>query len=638
MKLSTISRIFVSILLAVLVLSLTTPAQTSSADGKVRVWVQFQPGQRGQVENALRGAGAEVHYVFDELNAFAVSVPAAALAGLERNPNVLLVEEDAPRFPISIMKSTVQAPAQVTLTGQSVPYGVDLVQARDVWDADRNGSVDSGASTGSTRKICIIDSGFYTGHEDFQGITVSGYNGNLPWNSDGSGHGSHVAGTIAAVNNALGVVGVTPGTVQLYIVRVFGDDGAWAYSSTLVDASNRCANAGANIISMSLGGTLSSRTERTAFDNHYAAGILPIAAAGNDGNTRTSYPAGYASVVSVAAIDSTKTVADFSQQNSDVEIAAPGVSVLSSVPYNDVTTLNVDGVTYSGSHVEFSARGSATGALVNGGLCDTTGAWGGKVVLCERGVISFYDKVINVQNSGGAAAAIYNNAPGGFVGTLGEGSSSTIVAVSLSQEDGQSLVATKLGSTGAISSTLTQPASGYEYYDGTSMATPHVSAVAALIWSANTGWTNQQIRDAMNNTAEDLGAAGRDVAYGYGLVRAKAALDSLGGGGGGTTNALSVTVGTNKSSYVNRETVTITSTVVDQNTAAVVSATVSITINNAAGTKVASGTCTTGSDGKCAVTYRVDTRKAGTGTYVVTSVAAKSGYSSGTGTATFLVQ
>jgi serine protease len=103
-------------------------------------------------------------------------------------------------------------------------------------------------------------------------------------------------------------VGVTPGTVQLYIVRVFGDDGAWAYSSTLVDASNRCRDAGANIISMSLGGTFSSRTERTAFDNHYANGILPIAAAGNDGNTRTSYPAGYGSVVSVAAIDSNKTI------------------------------------------------------------------------------------------------------------------------------------------------------------------------------------------------------------------------------------------------------------------------------------------------------------------------------------------
>ena len=66
------------------------------------------------------------------------------------------------------------------------------------------------APTGSNRKICIIDSGFYTGHEDLQGVTVDGDNGNLPWNQDGSGHGTHVAGTIAAMNNALGVIGVTP--------------------------------------------------------------------------------------------------------------------------------------------------------------------------------------------------------------------------------------------------------------------------------------------------------------------------------------------------------------------------------------------------------------------------------------------
>jgi len=457
--------------------------------------VQFHPGARGAVEKTLKGVGAEFHYTFDELNAFAVTVPSAALNGLERNPNVVLVEEDAPRFPIGIEKSGTAAVAAAA--GQTVPYGIDMVQARDVWDADRDGVVDAGAPTGSTRKICIIDSGFYTGHEDLQGVNVSGYDGNLPWYEDGSGHGTHVSGTIAAMNNALGVVGVTPGTVQVYMVRVFGDDGAWAYSSTLIDASNRCANAGANIISMSLGGGRKSRTEETAFNTHYANGILSIAAAGNEGTTALSYPASYASVVSVAAIDSNKTVADFSQYNSAVELAAPGVGVLSTVPYLDSTTLTVDGVVFPANHIEFSARGTATGALVNGGLCDATGAWAGKVVLCERGVITFYDKVMNVQNSGGAAAIIYNNEPGGFLGTLGEGFTSTIIGISMSQEDGQYLVANKLGATGTISSTYTAPASGYEYYDGTSMATPHVSAVAALVWSALPTATNVEIRDVL---------------------------------------------------------------------------------------------------------------------------------------------
>ncbi|MRR10103.1 peptidase S8, partial [bacterium] len=393
-----------------------------------------------------------------------MSLPEAALQGIANNPNIVLIEEDVERYPISILPSA----NAVSLPEQVVPYGVDMVQARDVWDTNRDGVVDAGAPTAANRKLCIIDSGLFTGHEDFQGLNVSG---GYPsgWNSDGLGHGSHAAGTIAAINNSLGVIGVTPGTVQLYIVRVFGDDGAWVYSSTLIDAANRCAGAGANIISMSLGGTRSSITEKRGFASLYSQGILSIAAAGNDGNTAYSYPASYDSVMSVAAIDEAGLVADFSQQNDQVEIAAPGVGVLSTVPYIDETSVTVSGVSYSGGHVDYSARGTASGALVDGGLCDGSGAWAGKVVLCQRGTISFYDKVMNVQNSGGAAALIYNNVPGGFLGTLGDGYSSTIIGVSLSQEDGQYLVANRLGQTANVSSVLYTNVSGYEYYDGTSM-------------------------------------------------------------------------------------------------------------------------------------------------------------------------
>jgi len=95
------------------------------------------------------------------------------------------------------------------------------------------------------------------------------------------------------MNNNLGVVGVTPGTVHLYIVRVFGDNGLWAYSSDsdLIDAANCCASAGANIISMSLGSPSSSSTQQAKFNELNAQGILSIAAAGNNGTTAFSYPA-----------------------------------------------------------------------------------------------------------------------------------------------------------------------------------------------------------------------------------------------------------------------------------------------------------------------------------------------------------
>jgi len=185
--------------------------------------------------------------------------------------------------------------------------------------------VDTGAPTGATRTLCIIDSGYYQDHEDLPNA-VGGYSQvDDNWARDGFGHGSHVGGTIAAQNNSLGVVGVTPGTVNLYIVKFFADDGNATYASNLVDALSRCQAAGANVVSMSLGGSRSVRAEKTAFANAYTAGVLSIAAAGNDGTSALSYPASYDSVMSVAAIDANKVVADFSQYNSAVEIAAPGV-------------------------------------------------------------------------------------------------------------------------------------------------------------------------------------------------------------------------------------------------------------------------------------------------------------------------
>lgn len=509
----------VALVLLVALAPMMSFAAELQPSGQTRVMIQFRPGTKAQVQNALAQTGnVKVHYEFDNLNTIAVSVPAAALDGLRRNPNVVMIEEDVARYPM----------------GQTVPYGIDLVQARDIWDANRDGVVDTGAPTGSGITVCIIDSGLMVNHEDFAGVNIIG---GYPtgWNTDACGHGTHVAGTIAAANNSLGVVGVTPGAVSLYIVKVFGDNCGWAYSSTLVDAANRCAAAGAKIISMSLGGSQSSTTEKNAFASLYSQGILSIAAAGNDGTTAYSYPASYPSVVSVAAVDANKVVASFSQKNDQVELAAPGVSVLSTVPWLSDTRLVVDGVTYSAHHVEYAAFGNVTGVLVNGGLCDSVGAWSGKVVLCQRGVISFYDKVRNAQLGGAVGAVIYNNVDGELYATLGDGNSSTIPAIGITKADGEYLVANKLGRTANLVDTMTKPASGYEAWDGTSMATPHVSAVAALVWSGVPSKTNADIRNALTATALDLGPAGKDNSYGYGLVQAYAAWQALGGGGGGDT-------------------------------------------------------------------------------------------------------
>ncbi len=484
-----------------------------SADG--RYIIKFKDySKRSQVISAASG---KVARELPEQAASAVYLPDAAVQAMAQNPNVEYIEVDQRRQP----------------SGQTSPYGISMVQANDPAFTNAAGST----------KVCIIDSGFYAGHGDLQGLPVTGQSG-TSWNTDSCGHGTHVAGTIAAVNNTQGVVGVAPNNVSLHIVKVFdGADCAWTYSSDLVGALNECRNAGAKVVSMSLGGSFSNTTENNAFSNAYNAGVLSIAAAGNGGNNRVSYPAGYASVVSVAAVDSAKAKATFSQYNADVEIAAPGVGVLSTVPWT-TAGLTVGGSSYAGSIIDGAAASSASGAIVDGGLCTAAGSWAGKVVLCQRGTNSFAEKVAAVQAGGGAAAVLYNNVSGGFAGTLN--GTSTIPAISISMEDGQALVASSLGQTGTVNTVSVAPGTGYEAWDGTSMATPHVSAVAALIWSQKPTATNVDVRNALTSTAEDLGAAGRDVNFGFGLVRAKNALDALlaggsSGGGGPTCGASGAT-------------------------------------------------------------------------------------------------
>jgi hypothetical protein len=380
-----ISRMIIVVgILGVVVLA--TFAVPTRAERAERVLVRFKPGQKESVKQALGYGGGQIHYEFDKLNTIAVTLPANAIDGLRHNPNVVLVEQDQPRYP----------------TEQAIPYGIDSVEARDVWDADRDGEVDPDAPTGSGFTVCVIDSGLYTEHEDFAGVNIIGGYPRKTWDTDNCGHGTHVAGTIAAMNNSIGVVGVSPGSVSLFIVKVFNDDCDWAYVSTLVDAAYQCYNAGAKIINMSLTGQYYSSFENSAFQDLYDEGVLSVAAAGNGGGTAYGYPASYDAVISVAAVDQNNVVASFSRKNDKVELSAPGASVYS---------------TY---------------------------------------------------------------------------------------KDG-----------------------GYVLMSGTSMAAPHISAAAAVVWSSNPFKTNDEIRVALRSTALDLGADGRDNSYGYGLMQSKCACQAL---------------------------------------------------------------------------------------------------------------
>jgi len=505
-------------LLAMLVA--TTAARAGQPDPERRIVVYKDAAQ---AKKAIAAAGGKVVRELTALRAIAVKLSDAGVAKLRGNPAIELVEADAPRYPLSISAPSPTGP-------QGTPWGITAVNA------------DPQAYAGGV-KICIIDSGYSRGHEDLekQPVTASADPGTGDPFFDGSHHGTHVAGTISALDNAIGVVGVNGnGKLPIHIVKVFGNDGEYAYSSDLAAAVGKCIDEGkARIISMSLGGGTPTQTEKAAMDNALANNVLPIAAAGNDGNGRKSYPAAYDSVMSVAAVDSVLAHADFSQFNDDVEIAGPGVAVRSTVPNGQGTEVQltlqevlngntkVQQSSFEAAAFQGTALGNVEGPLYRCNAVDGLGSPGdcngadGQVCLIQRGSITFAEKVQECQRRGGFAAVIFNSSDALFTGTV-EGSTIKIPAVSVSGIDG----ATLEGMIGESFNVFVSKGN-YDFFDGTSMATPHVSGVAAAVWSQNPKCKARDIRVLLDYTAQDVDAVGRDVNTGYGVVDYGAALANL---------------------------------------------------------------------------------------------------------------
>ena len=485
---------------------------------KIDVLIGFH-GAPGPSEQALvRGVGGEIYRQFTLVNAIAARMTPRAADALALNQRVVYVEPDGPVYAVE----------------QTVPWGIDRVFGDETYPFDT-----WAGSKGFDIGVAVLDTGISTTHPDlnvvdgrrFYTVTTGPPQSRLREDDnydDVHGHGTHVAGTIAALDNGIGVVGVAP-DVALYAVKVLDDTGSGTVSA-IVAGIEWAVNNGIPVLNMSLGSTTHSQTLQDACDNAYAAGHLVVAAAGNEGEGTDTviYPAKYDSVIAVAASDISDARASFSSTGPAVELIAPGADILSTIPWTDENSLTVEGMSYQANYIENAARTDpwgVTGVLVDGGRGTTTNPdWFGKVVLVERGDISFYDKVMNVQNSGGLAAVIYNNEAGNFYGTLGDGNSSDIPAISLSQEDGQWLVGNKLGVDGTVVSLYDPNTPGYAGKSGTSMASPHVAGVAVLAWAANPDLTNAQIRVILQDTAEDLVLPSNH--QGYGLVRADLAVSA----------------------------------------------------------------------------------------------------------------
>lgn len=210
--------------------------------------------------------------------------------------------------------------------------GLGLIHTQAGWDAVGIGDypADGGAP------VAIVDTGIDATHEDLAGkveACAASHNGTISEGTcdDDEGHGSHVAGTIAAIaNNGVGIAGVAFNS-PLIICKALGADGS-GDTSDVASCITWAHSQGAKVISLSLGGPASITLRaavRAAWAGGGRSGSIVVAAAGNDGSTATDYPAGYPEAVSVAAVDDSGKHAYFSNSNDDVELAAPGVKVLS---------------------------------------------------------------------------------------------------------------------------------------------------------------------------------------------------------------------------------------------------------------------------------------------------------------------
>lgn len=315
-----------------------------------------------------------------KIDAISTDIPDSIRYKLESERNILYIEDDM----------IVHITKKVSQPAQEVDWGIDYVNAPQEW----------ANSIGTGVKIAIIDTGISKKHPDLTvtgGVNLIDTTENKKWDDD-NGHGTHVAGIIGACDNSIGVVGVAPAS-ELYAVKVLDSNGDGQISDVIEGIEWAIEN-DMDIISLSLGTNIYSQALEDACEVAYDSDILLVAAAGNsgDGNLDTNdvdYPAKFDSVIAVAAIDCNNATPIWSADGTEVELAAPGVSIYS----------------------------------------------------------TYLDK-------------------------------------------------------------------GYEFNSGTSMAAPFVSGVAALAKSENPSLSAEEIRNLLNSNAMDLGFAGKDETFGFGLVQA----------------------------------------------------------------------------------------------------------------------
>jgi subtilisin family serine protease len=321
-----------------------------------------------------RALGFSARLVYSHaLKGFAAAMSPAAAAALGRSPRVAHVEPD----------QDVQAFAQ------TVPTGIRRIFA----DGNPKIGIDGHDDTRVDVDVAVIDTGIDYTHPDLNVVARTDCTGGGPMNqtcvdgsgSDGNGHGTHVAGTIGALDNGVGVVGVAPGA-RLHAVKVLSNSGSGYMSWIVAGIDWVTAHAGTiEVANMSLGCECSSAALDQAISSSVAAGVVYAVAAGNnDKDAATFSPANHPDVITVSALadfnglagggaaptcrsDQDDTLADFSNWGSKVEIAAPGVCILSTWKgggYNTISGTSMASPHVAGAAALLKASGVSAPATV----------------------------------------------------------------------------------------------------------------------------------------------------------------------------------------------------------------------------------------------------------------------------------
>jgi subtilisin family serine protease len=359
---------------------LSMPAVGQPDFGRYIVTLKDGADSNALSQRLAKQAGGKRGYVYSNaLNGFSIEMPKAALNGLRNHPKVMLVEEDLAQQAIA----------------QRIPEGITRIFASQNTDFDIDGTDDNRVDA----DVAILDTGIDVDHPDLN--VVGGANclqsfktrGRTTYYCDATVsadddqyHGTHVAGTVAALDNGIGVVGVAPGA-RLWAVKVLDSGGSGYTSGIIAGIDWVVAQGDIEVMNLSLGGSGVSSAYQTAIDNAVASGVTVVVAAGNSAADSANYsPAFVRSAITVSALadfdgleggngtscyaDDTEqddTLADFSNFGVPVDIAAPGYCVYSTIPTEYAVAepgyYSLDGTSMAAPHVAGAAAVLASNGM-----------------------------------------------------------------------------------------------------------------------------------------------------------------------------------------------------------------------------------------------------------------------------------